>query len=120
MGQLVVMVCYWNHLFQFMWMVYTINVVIFDIVVVFLAIFFGSVKPSIQSWRIFLTVLSVSWAEVKSTIDSLPIQTHPMTQLSVAMLALQKDSKFFKSRAVSRTGGRQVARGRGLPLDQWV
>jgi len=33
---------------------------------------------------------------VKSTIDSLPIQTHPMTQLSVAMLALQKDSKFFK------------------------
>jgi hypothetical protein len=50
---------------------------------------------------------------VKSTIDSLPIQTHPMTQLSVAMLALQKDSKFFKSRAESRTGGRQVARGRG-------
>lgn len=23
-------------------------------------------------------------------------ETHPMTQLSVAMLALQKDSKFFK------------------------
>lgn len=33
-------------------------------------------------------------ANVKATIDSLPIDTHPMTQLSIAMLALQKDSKF--------------------------
>ncbi|CAE7769435.1 cs, partial [Symbiodinium sp. CCMP2456] len=31
---------------------------------------------------------------VMATIDSLPIETHPMTQLSVSMLALQKDSKF--------------------------
>lgn len=31
---------------------------------------------------------------VKATINSLPIDTHPMTQLSIAMLALQKDSKF--------------------------
>eukprot|EP00438_Fugacium_kawagutii_P019868 Skav227963 [mRNA] locus=scaffold146:751217:774291:- [translate_table: standard] len=30
-----------------------------------------------------------------ATIDSLPKETHPMTQLSVAMLALQKDSKTF-------------------------
>merc|ERR1711972_960632 len=35
-------------------------------------------------------------ANVMTTIDSLPIDTHPMTQLSVAMLALQKDSKFAK------------------------
>ncbi|CAK9107391.1 Probable citrate synthase 1 [Durusdinium trenchii] len=35
-------------------------------------------------------------ANVMTTIDSLPKETHPMTQLSVAMLALQKDSKFFK------------------------
>jgi len=35
-------------------------------------------------------------ANVIATIDSLPVETHPMTQLSVAMLALQKDSKFFK------------------------
>ena len=26
-----------------------------------------------------------------ATIDALPIETHPMTQLSVGMLALQKD-----------------------------
>mmetsp|Transcript_41607 Transcript_41607/g.99084 ORF Transcript_41607/g.99084 Transcript_41607/m.99084 type:complete len:477 (-) Transcript_41607:73-1503(-) len=31
---------------------------------------------------------------VMATIDALPIETHPMTQLSVGMLALQKDSKF--------------------------
>lgn len=31
---------------------------------------------------------------VKATIASLPRDTHPMTQLSIAMLALQKDSKF--------------------------
>ena len=36
--------------------------------------------------------------KVIATIDSLPVETHPMTQLSVAMLALQKDSKFFKTR----------------------
>ena len=35
--------------------------------------------------------------KVIATIDSLPVETHPMTQLSVAMLALQKDSKFFKT-----------------------
>eukprot|EP00930_Biecheleria_cincta_P099263 TRINITY_DN908_c0_g3_i2.p1 TRINITY_DN908_c0_g3~~TRINITY_DN908_c0_g3_i2.p1 ORF type:complete len:467 (+),score=114.42 TRINITY_DN908_c0_g3_i2:96-1496(+) len=33
-------------------------------------------------------------SNVMTTIDSLPTETHPMTQLSVAMLALQKDSKF--------------------------
>jgi len=33
-------------------------------------------------------------SNVMTTIDTLPIETHPMTQLSVAMLALQKDSKF--------------------------
>jgi len=33
-------------------------------------------------------------SNVMVTIDSLPTETHPMTQLSVAMLALQKDSKF--------------------------
>lgn len=31
---------------------------------------------------------------VLATIASLPIDTHPMTQLSIAMLAMQKDSKF--------------------------
>lgn len=31
---------------------------------------------------------------VMATIASLPTETHPMTQLSIAMLALQKDSKF--------------------------
>jgi len=31
---------------------------------------------------------------VWKTLDSLPLDTHPMTQLSIAMLALQKDSKF--------------------------
>jgi len=35
-------------------------------------------------------------ANVMATLDSLPIETHPMTQLSIAMLALQKDSKFAK------------------------
>eukprot|EP00928_Gymnodinium_smaydae_P051353 TRINITY_DN3489_c0_g1_i2.p1 TRINITY_DN3489_c0_g1~~TRINITY_DN3489_c0_g1_i2.p1 ORF type:complete len:471 (-),score=132.59 TRINITY_DN3489_c0_g1_i2:190-1602(-) len=35
-------------------------------------------------------------ANVMATIESLPLDTHPMTQLSVAMLALQKDSKFAK------------------------
>lgn len=33
-------------------------------------------------------------ANVVVTINSLPKETHPMTQLSVGMLALQKDSKF--------------------------
>ncbi|CAJ1436655.1 unnamed protein product [Effrenium voratum] len=33
---------------------------------------------------------------VMATLDSLPTETHPMTQLSIAMLAMQKDSKFFK------------------------
>jgi len=33
-------------------------------------------------------------ANVWATLDSLPLDTHPMTQLSIAMLALQKDSKF--------------------------
>lgn len=33
-------------------------------------------------------------ANVMQTIETLPLDTHPMTQLSVAMLALQKDSKF--------------------------
>jgi len=36
-------------------------------------------------------------ANVMTTIDSLPLDTHPMTQLAVAMLALQKDSKFAKA-----------------------
>eukprot|EP00931_Biecheleriopsis_adriatica_P017103 TRINITY_DN1237_c1_g1_i1.p1 TRINITY_DN1237_c1_g1~~TRINITY_DN1237_c1_g1_i1.p1 ORF type:complete len:467 (+),score=111.24 TRINITY_DN1237_c1_g1_i1:81-1481(+) len=31
---------------------------------------------------------------VMKTIDSVPTDTHPMTQLSISMLALQKDSKF--------------------------
>merc|ERR1712125_79507 len=31
---------------------------------------------------------------VLNTIASLPVDTHPMTQLSIAMLALQKFSKF--------------------------
>jgi citrate synthase len=33
---------------------------------------------------------------VMKTLDTLPSDTHPMTQLSLAMLALQKDSKFQK------------------------
>lgn len=33
-------------------------------------------------------------ANVKATLDTLPTDTHPMTQLSIGMLALQKDSKF--------------------------
>merc|ERR1712226_1593531 len=36
-------------------------------------------------------------ANVMTTIDSLPVETHAMTQLSIAMLALQKDSKFRKA-----------------------
>lgn len=35
-------------------------------------------------------------ANVMATIDSLPIETHPMTQLAVSMLALQKDSRFTR------------------------
>lgn len=31
---------------------------------------------------------------VLRTIESLPVETHPMTQLSVSMLAMQKDSRF--------------------------
>lgn len=38
--------------------------------------------------------LHVSHAPAEDTLDTLPLDTHPMTQLSVAMLALQKDSKF--------------------------
>jgi citrate synthase len=33
---------------------------------------------------------------VMKTLDSLPLDTHPMTQLSIGMLALQKDSVFTK------------------------
>jgi len=33
-------------------------------------------------------------ANVMATLNSVPIETHPMTQLSMGMLALQKDSKF--------------------------
>jgi citrate synthase len=33
-------------------------------------------------------------ANVMATLDSVPKETHPMTQLSMCMLALQKDSKF--------------------------
>jgi citrate synthase len=33
-------------------------------------------------------------SNVLATINSLPKETHPMTQLSIAMLAMQKDSKF--------------------------
>ncbi|CAD7922560.1 unnamed protein product [Amoebophrya sp. A25] len=33
---------------------------------------------------------------VFNTLDSVPVTTHPMTQLSIALLALQADSKFAK------------------------
>jgi len=33
-------------------------------------------------------------ANVQATLDTLPKDTHPMTQLSICMLCLQKDSKF--------------------------
>ena len=57
---------------------------------------FGSTLVVVE-WTSLATT-SVDDPKVIATIDSLPVETHPMTQLSVAMLALQKDSKFFKTR----------------------
>lgn len=50
-------------------------------------------------WCVHIPARGIRWPDPKviATIDSLPVETHPMTQLSVAMLALQKDSKFFKT-----------------------
>lgn len=50
-------------------------------------------------WFVHIPARGIRWPDPKviATIDSLPVETHPMTQLSVAMLALQKDSKFFKT-----------------------
>jgi citrate synthase len=55
--------------------------------------------PSEQDTRAFTDELhrrSDVPANVMKTLDSLPLDTHPMTQLSIGMLALQKDSIFTK------------------------
>lgn len=53
--------------------------------------------PSEEDTKAFTAELharSTIPANVWATLDSLPKDTHPMTQLSICMLALQKDSKF--------------------------
>merc|ERR1712232_73026 len=44
-------------------------------------------------------------ANVIATLESLPLDTHPMTQLSIGMLALQKDSIFTKQYNVGMKKG---------------